>query len=162
MHLGLQIPTALLLSCLFIYFRLLQIALHKYTLPCALFVQCRILVLHVAMSCTAPDSPPRDCVAVASSSTSFKVAWSPPDPLNGIISNYTIKYRPVDAVADYDPSTLEGTAINNTEANTTMLKVDDLQSAVLYSIQLAVSNHVGISPFTEDLECIVLTENDGE
>ena len=114
------------------------------------------------MSYTVPDNPPQDCAALACSSTSFKVSWSPPDPPNDIISNYTIKYRPVDAVADYDPSTLENSTTEYTEANTTMLKVEDRQSAVLYSIQLAASNHVGTSPFTEDLECTVLTEDDGE
>ena len=117
-----------------------------------------LLVLHFA----TPAYPPQDFVVMACSSTSFKVSWSSPDPPNGIIFNYTIKYRPVDAVADYDPSTLEGTTTKYTEANVTMLKVNDLQSAVLYSIQLAASNHTGTSPFTEDLKCTVLTEEDGE
>ena len=111
---------------------------------------------------TAPDFPPQRCVAVATSSTSFGVAWSSPDPPNGIIANYTIVYRPVDAVADYDPSTLEGNATNYTEANTTMLVAVGLQSAVLYSIQLAATNQIGTSPFSQDLECTVLTEDDCE
>ena len=95
-------------------------------------------------------------------STSLKVVWSSPDPPNGIIANYTIVYRPVDAVADYDPSTLEGSTTNYTEANTTMLVAVGLQSAVLYSIQLAATNQIGTSPFSQDLECTVLTEDDGE
>ena len=96
------------------------------------------------------------------SSAFFGVAWSSPDPPNGIIANYTIVYRPVDAVADYDPSTLEGSTTNYTEADTTMLIAVNLQSAVLYSIQLAATNQIGTSPFTQDLECTVLTEDDGE
>ena len=96
------------------------------------------------------------------SSTSYEVVWSSPDPPNGIIANYTIMYRPVDAVADYDPSTLEGRTTNYTDANTTMYIVLNLQSAVLYSIQLAATNQIGISPFTQDLECTVLTEDAGE
>ena len=114
------------------------------------------------MSFTTPDNLPRDCVALACSSTSFKISWSSPDLPNGIIANYTIKYRPVDAVADYNPSTLENSTTEYTEANITMLKVEGRQSAVLYSIQLAVSSHGGTSPFTEDLECTVLTEEGGE
>ena len=112
--------------------------------------------------CTAPDFPPQHCVAMEMSSTTFVVAWSSPDPPNGIIANYTIVYRPVDAVADYDPSTLEGTTTNYTEANTTMLMAVGLQSAVLYSIQLAATNQIGTSPFSQNLECTVLTEDDGE
>ena len=114
------------------------------------------------LSCTSPDNPPRDCVAWVCSSTSFNVSWSPPDPPNGIIVSYTIKYRPVDAVADYNPSTIENSTTKYTEANITLLKVEDLQSAVLYSIQLAVSNHVSTSPFTNDLKCTALTEEGGE
>ena len=114
------------------------------------------------VSYTAPDFPPQGCVALLLSSTSFVVMWSSPDPPNGIIANYTIVYRPVDAVADYDPSTLEGTTTNYTDANTTMLMAESLQSAVLYSIQLAATNQIGTSPFTQDLDCTVLTEDDGE
>ena len=114
------------------------------------------------VSCTAPDIPPRGCVALANSSTSIFVTWSSADPPNGIIANYTIVYRPVDAVADYDPSTLEGSTTNYTDADTTMLTAESLQSAVLYSIQLAATNQIGTSPFTQDLECTVLTKEDGE
>ena len=121
-----------------------------------------VLVLCMSVSCTAPDLPPQGCVAIAMTSTSLKVAWTSPDPPNGIIANYTIMYRPVDAVADYDPSTLEGSTTNYTEANTTMLVAVGLQSAVLYSIQLAATNQIGTSPFSQDLECTVLTEDDGE
>ena len=118
--------------------------------------------LCVSVSYTAPDFPPQGCVAMEMSSTTFVVAWSSPDPPNGIIANYTIVYRPVDAVADYDPSTLEGSTTNYTEANTTMLMAVGLQSAVLYSIELAATNQIGTSPFSQDLECTVLTEDDGE
>ena len=114
------------------------------------------------VSYTAPDFPPRGCVALPLSSTSFVVMWSSPDPPNGIIANYTIVYRPVDAVADYDPSTLEGSTTDYTGANTTMLTAVNLQSAVLYSIQLAATNQIGTSPFTQDLDCTVLTEDDSE
>ena len=116
----------------------------------------------VSVPCSAPDFPPRGCVAVAVSSTSFGVTWSAPDPPNGDIANYTIVYRPVDAVADYDPSTLEGSTTNYTDADTTVLMAVDLQSAVLYSIQLAATNQIGTSPFSRDLECTVLTEDDCE
>ena len=71
-------------------------------------------------------------------------------------------YRPVDAVADYDPSMLEGSTTNYTDTDTTTLMAVNLQSAVLYSIQLAATNQIGTSPFTPDLECTVLTEDDGE
>ena len=86
----------------------------------------------------------------------------PPDPPNGDIANYTIVYRPVEAVADYDPRTLEGNTTHYTDANTTVLMVMVNQSAVLYSIQLAATNQVGTSPFSQDLECTVLTEDNGE
>ena len=101
-------------------------------------------------------------MALAFSSTSIFAAWSSPDPPNGIIANYTIVYRPVDAVADYDPSTLEGSTTYYTNADTTMLMAVNLQSAVLYNIQLAATNQIGTSPFTQDLECTVLTQDDGE
>ena len=113
----------------------------------------------MSVSYTAPDFPPQGCDATALTSSSFGVTWSSPDPPNGIIANYTIVYRPVDAVADYDPSTLEGSTTSYTEANTTMLVAVGLQ---LYSIQLAATNQIGTSPFSQDLECTVLTEDDGE
>ena len=86
----------------------------------------------------------------------------PPDPPNGDIANYTIVYRPVEAVADYDPSALEGNTTNYTDTDTMMIEAAGLQSAVLYSIQLAATNQVGTSPFSQDLKCTVLTEDDGE
>ena len=86
----------------------------------------------------------------------------PPDPPNGDIANYTIVYRPVEAVADYDPSTLEGSMTRYTDANTAVLMAVGLQSAVLYSIQLAATNQVGTSPLNQDLKCTVLTEDDSE
>ena len=99
---------------------------------------------------------------MAVSSTSFGVTWSSSDPPNGDIANYTIVYRPVEAVADYDPSTLEGNTTNYTDADTEMFEAVGLQSAVLYSIQLAATNQVGTSPFSQYLECTVLTEDDRE
>ena len=96
------------------------------------------------------------------SSTSFGVIWSSPDPPNGDIANYTIVYRPVEAVADYDPSTLEGSRTRYTDADTMMFEAVGLQSAVLYSIQLAATNQAGTSPFSQDLQCTVRTEDDGE
>ena len=86
----------------------------------------------------------------------------PPDPPNGDIANYTIVYRPVDAVADYDPSTLEGNTTSYTNADTTVLVAVGLQSAVLYSIQLAATNQIGTSPFSQDLEYTVLTLDECE
>ena len=38
----------------------------------------------------------------------------------------------------------------------------NLHSAALHSIQLAATNQIGTSPFTQDFECTVLTEDDGE
>ena len=114
----------------------------------------------MCVSCSAPDSPPRGCKATALSSTSFGVTWSSSDPPNGDIANYTIMYRPVEAVADYNPSTLEGSMTNYTDADTEMFEAVGLQSAVLYSIQLAATNQVGTSPFSQ--ECTVLTEDDRE
>ena len=99
---------------------------------------------------------------MATSSDSFGVVWNPPDPPNGDIVNYTIVYRPVEAVADYDPSTLEGSTTSYTDTDTTVLMAVDLQSAVLYSIQLAATNQIGTSPFSQDLECTILTQDDGE
>ena len=88
--------------------------------------------------------------------------WSSPDPPNGVIANYTIVYRPVEAVADYNPSTLEGNTTNYTDADTMMIEAVGLQSAVLYSIQLAATNQIGTSPFSQEFECTVLTEDDCE
>ena len=123
---------------------------------------CVCVCVCVCGLCSAPDLPPRGCVVLEVSSTSFGVAWNSPDPPNGDIANYTIVYRPVEAVADYDPSTLEGSTTSYTGADTTMLMAVDLQSAVLYSIQLAATNQIGTSPFSQDLKCTVLTLDDGE
>ena len=54
----------------------------------------------------------------------------------------------MDAAADYDPSTLDGSTTNYTDADTTILKAVKLQSAVLYSIiyiqlQLEATNEIG-------------------
>ena len=124
---------------------------------------CRCYCSSCILVCfTAPGIPPQGCVAVAMTSTSFGVTWSAPDPPNGIIANYTIVYRPVEAVADYDPSTLEGSTTTYTEGNTTTFVAVNLQPAVLYSIQLAATNQIGTSPFSQEFECTVLTENDCE
>ena len=99
---------------------------------------------------------------MAITSTSFEVTWSAPDPPNGDIANYTIVYRPVDAVADYDPSTLEGITTVYTENDTTMLVAVNLQPAVQYSIRLAATNQIGTGPFTQEFGCTVLTHDDGK
>ena len=99
---------------------------------------------------------------MAITSTSFGVTWLAPDPPNGDIANYTIVYRPVDAVADYDPSTLEGSTTVYTESDTTMLVAVHLQPAVQYSIQLAATNQIGSGPFTQEFGCTVLTHDDSE
>ena len=106
---------------------------------------------------SAPDNPPTACVLTPMNSTIIIASWTAPDPPNGIIANYTVKYRPVRAVADYDPSLFEGMTNTNTGTNSAQLVATGLQEAVEYMFEISAINQVGEGP---PLTCSQLTNED--
>ena len=69
-----------------------------------------------------------------------------PDPPNGIIMDYAIQYRPVAAVADYDPSVLENVTMNTTGSDVREFEAGSLQEAVRYMFEISAINQVGEGP----------------
>ena len=111
--------------------------------------------------CTAPETPPRDCFAVSNSSTSIYINWTTPVMPNGILTDYNVSYVPGQSLSTADYSTDGNVSINigNNDTNTV---VTDLRIATNYTIALAAHTVVGIGPYSNPMECVVQTLEDGE
>ena len=109
----------------------------------------------------APETPPLDCSGIANSSTSIDITWSPPVMPNGIITDYNVSYVPGQSLSTADYSTDGNVSINigNNDTNTI---VTDLRIATSYTIVLAAHTVVGIGPYSNPMECVVQTMEDGE
>ena len=109
----------------------------------------------------APETPPLDCSGIANSSTSIDITWSPPVMPNGIITDYNVSYVPGQSLSTADYSTDGNVSINigNNDTNTI---VTDLRIATSYTIALAAHTVVGIGPYSNPMECVVQTLEDGE
>ena len=109
----------------------------------------------------APDTPPVDCSATAVTSTSIRITWSPPVIPNGIITDYSVSYVPGQSLSTADYSTDGNVSINigNNDTNTI---VTDLRIVTSYTIALAAHTVVGIGPYSNPMECVVQTLEDGE
>ena len=80
---------------------------------------------------------------------------------NGIITDYNVSYVPGQSLSTADYSTDGNVSINlgNNDTNTI---VTDLRIATSYTIVLAAYTVVGIGPYSNPMECVVQTLEDGE
>ena len=105
--------------------------------------------------------PPVDCLATAISSTSIMISWTAPVGVNSIITDYSVSYVPGQSLSTADYSTDGNVSINigNNDTNTI---VTDLRIATSYTIALAAHTVVGIGLYSNPIECVVQTLEDGE
>ena len=91
---------------------------------------------------TEPSGAPQAVHAMAKSSTSIIVEWSPPlvSERNGIIIQYTVEY-------EQDPAG-ESKSVNTTD-NSTSFVVKDLAIFTKYSFKIRAWNVVGKGPESE-------------
>ena len=116
--------------------------------------------LLILPSYTAPDSPPRDCLVAAISSTSLQTTWLVPAQPNGLISQYTVSYRPVQSLSGLDLSSTQSNT-TATSDNSTQLVLSQLLKGTSYSIMLIAYTVVGPGPSSSD-QCTTYTLQDGE
>ena len=109
----------------------------------------------------APETPPLNCSATAVSSTSIDITWLPPVMPNGIITDYNVSYVPGQSLSTADYST-DGNVSINTGNNDTNTIVTNLRIATSYTIVLVAHTVVGIGPYSNPMECVVQTLEDGE
>ena len=93
----------------------------------------------------APDGAPQNLtVAEVTSTTSF-LSWLSPDgsSLNGIVTNYTVKY-----ILESN-SSVTFTAV--TDGNATNITLTELEKYSNYTFSVQVNNRVGAGPFSDEL-----------
>ena len=111
------------------------------------------------ISNTVPATP-QNCSTTAVSSTSVMITWSPPVVANGIITDYSVSYVPGQSLstADYAADGNNTINIGSSMTNTTLT---GLRIATTYSIAIAAYTVVGIGPYSNPVECLVQTLEDG-
>ena len=83
-----------------------------------------------------PSEPQLEMVSVTSSSVTLR--WTPPDPPNGVITQYSIQ--------------LNGTDIDNLSSNMTMYTIEELSLDTVYVLRLSARTVVGEGlPSTETI-----------
>ena len=80
---------------------------------------------------------------------------------NGIITDYNVSYVPGQSLSTADYST-DGNVSITIGDNDTNTVVTDLRIATNYTIALAAHTVVGIGPYSNPMECVVQTLEDGE
>ena len=106
-----------------------------------MYVYCMIIYI-------VPDQEPTNCIATVMSPTTIEVTWKAPDPPNGILRDYRIVFKPITAVADYNPMDFEGITNMTTGNTTTKYSITGLQEAVRYDFMISAINQVGEGPLT--------------
>jgi len=88
------------------------------------------------------------------------IRWSPPVMPNGIITDYSVSYVPGQSLfaADYSTDGNVSIAIGNNDTTTV---VSNLRVATNYFIAIAAHTMIGIGPFSNNMNCIVQTMEDG-
>ena len=94
-------------------------------------------------------------------STSIYINWTAPVIPNGIITDYNVSYVPGQSLSTVDYST-DGNVSITIGDNDTNAVVTDLRIATNYTIALAAHTIVGIGPYSNPMECVVQTLEDGE
>lgn len=110
--------------------------------------------------CTAPDSPPYNCIARPFNSTAMSLAWSVPLQPNGLIQNYTISYQALYSISGLSYESTAEIPLT-TESNSTVIVVNDLFKATSYNFSLQAFTIVGGSPRAVDI-CSNITLEDSK
>jgi len=109
----------------------------------------------------APGTPPLGCLAASINSTSIVVTWLPPVIPNGIITDYSVSYAPGLSLSTADYST-DGNVSSNIGNNDTNTTVTGLRIATSYMIAIAAHTILGVGPYSNRVECVVQTLEDGK
>ena len=120
-----------------------------------------VTALHVSFDSAVPETPPRNCSAVAVSSTVISLSWVLPLVPNGLIENYDVSYRPLQSRSGIDYTTSGLDDVIQTANNSTTLLIDQLFEATSYSFTITAFTIVGPGPTSGD-GCVMYTEEDGE
>ncbi|CAF1181603.1 unnamed protein product, partial [Didymodactylos carnosus] len=90
-----------------------------------------------------PSGAPRSVVATARDSTSIIIEWSKPveSTINGLLTGYEVQYA-----LNYPNLNWKVIHVNTSKQ---VLILKDLMTWESYSIRIAVSNNIGIGPFSE-------------
>jgi len=104
---------------------------------------------------------PQNCSVTSVSSTSVMITWSPPVMPNGIITDYSVSYVPGQSLSTVDYSTDGNTSVN-VGNNKTNITLTSLRIATNYNIAIAAHTVAGIGPYSNPVECMVQTLEDGE
>ena len=110
--------------------------------------------------CTAPATSPRNCLAMAVSSTAINVTWLVPVTPNGLVHHYTVTYRPVQSLSGQTISSTQPTTISTTD-NSTQQVLTNLLKATSYSFTLIAYTVVGPGPSSTS-QCVAHTQEDSE
>ncbi|XP_055950621.1 receptor-type tyrosine-protein phosphatase F-like [Argiope bruennichi] len=89
---------------------------------------------------------PTGLIADKVTNTTIVVKWNEPDPFNGPILSYEIKWR----------KELDNVSIDSQSVNSTTFKIDDLDPYTEYAIQVKASTEAGSGPWSSVLS--VLTD----
>ena len=108
-----------------------------------------------------PETPPRNCSAVAVNSTSISLSWILPLVPNGLIVNYSVTYRPIQSQSGIDYTASGLPFVAHTTNNSTTISIDQLFEATSYSFAITAFTIVGPSPASSD-QCVTYTNEDGE
>jgi len=103
---------------------------------------------------------PQNCSATAVSSTSIMITWAPPVITNGIIIDYSVSYVAGQSLSSADYSA-DGNTSDDVGSNITNTTLTGLRIATTYGIAIAAYTIVGIGPYSNPMECVAQTLEDG-
>ena len=89
---------------------------------------------------TVPTAP-RSLMIVDVNKTTVTLSWMPPDPPNGIISQYQVRYPRIGS---------SGSESRNTMNNILMYTVTGLASNTEYTFEVRAFTRVGSGPYSND------------
>ena len=108
-----------------------------------------------------PETPPRNCSAVAVNSTTIRLSWILPLVTNGPIVNYNVSYRPIQSRSGIDYTASGLAFVARTTNNSTTISINQLFEATSYSFSITAFTIAGPSPASSG-QCVAFTNEDGE
>ena len=108
-----------------------------------------------------PETPPRNCSAVAVNSTTISLSWILPLVPNGPIVNYNVSYRPIQSQSGINYTASGLAFVVRTPNNSTTVLIDQLFEATSYSFAIIAFTIAGPSPASSN-QCVASTNEDGE
>ena len=102
-------------------------------------------MIYISFSYPGPATPPQNGQANASSSTEILVTWEEVLPIdqNGIITNYEVRYEPLQFMESLDTM-----FVNTTDM---VVNLTNLQEYVEYNISVRAYTSVGFGPFSTEI-----------